>query len=331
MRPFLTRLLLYGMLLLALNLALGYYLKTYETHDLKGKHTLFSYLRWQEYNNLDSPIEVLILGSSHAYRSYNPEILREELGLAPGSVFNFGSSAQTPVTGYFIFNEVLNEHHPQVVVLDIYATVFNYDIQLDNARINFQEMEWGENKLRFFQKGFKLEEQITLLFFPTIVYRNYFKPKLKKFLGLDYLPVEKGKYMAKGFVGNSDTLSLEKLRNHNQFDHFDLKAAQITAKNVGFVRQLKELCQQKGISLVLMSAPMSEISISKILDYPQIHRYFKKLAEELSVPYYDFNWEREASIKDEFHYYDDDHLNLAGANLFSEAAAQILKQHLAQK
>lgn len=319
---------LYGLLLFIANLALGKYLKSYESVDLKKAGIFFSDLRWDDYYSLNSPIDALILGSSHAYRSYHPTTIREEMKLE-NEVFNFGSSAQTPVTGYFILNEILEKQQPKIVIIDLYVMVFTSDNQLNNGRYNFHSMNWSENKKQFLQEGFSLNEQIKLLFFPTHVYRNHFKHKLNKLLGRNFLPIGKGQYEKNGFALNYDTLAIDELKFDNQFSKFNIQKGQITEKNVVYLNKMVEQCRAKNVPIVFMSSPMPVASVNFIKEYKAISAEFEVLANEWNVPYYDFNINRIAEIKDEFHYYDDDHLNFSGAKIFSKKAAEIMKKHLA--
>lgn len=244
------------------------------------------------------------------------------------TVFNFGSSAQTPVTGYFVLNEVLEKQRPKIVVLDLYVMVFTSDNQLNNGRYNFHSMNWGENKKQFLQEGFSFNEQVKLLFFPSHVYRNHFKHKLNKLLGRNYLPIGKGQYEQNGFALNHDTLAIEKLKYDNQFSKFNIQKGQLSEKNVAYLKQIVERCRAEKVPIVFMSSPMPSASVDFIKEYAAISAEFTTLADNLNVPYYDFNIKRMPEVKDEFHYYDDDHLNFSGAKIFSKKAAEIMQKHL---
>jgi len=329
MSLFLKKIALYISLIFLLNLAVGAWLKSYESADLKEAKIFFSDLRWEDYYNLKEPIDALILGSSHAYRSYHPATIKEEVGFE-NAVFNFGSSAQSPVTGFFILEEVLKKHKPKVVILDLYVMALTSDDQLDNGRINYHPMQTGGVKKDFLREGFGFSEQIKLLFFPTYVYRDHFKHKVNKLLGRSYLPIGKGQYDKYGFAFNTDTLALPKLQYDNQFSRFDIEADQMTEKNLAYAQKIIERCQYANIPLILMTSPMPEQSVAFIQKYPQISQQFADLAIEYDLPFYDFNLKRIAEVKDEFHYFDDDHLNLSGAKIFSKSAGNLIKKQLTQ-
>lgn len=325
MSLFLKKIALYLSLIFILNIALGTWLKSYESVDLKNAGIFFSDLRWEDYYNLKEPIDALILGSSHAYRSYHPATIKEEAGLK-NAVFNFGSSAQSPVTGFFILEEVLKKHTPKIVILDLYVMALSSDDQLDNGRINYHSMQESGVKRDFLMEGFSFSEQVKLLFFPSFVYRDHFKHKVNKLFGRNYLPIGKGQYDEYGFAFNTDTLALAKLQYDNQFSRFDIHADQMTAKNLAYTQKIIDRCQAANIPLVLMSAPIPEHSIEFIKEYKQISAKFGSIAKKNELLFLDFNIERE--VEDEFHFFDDDHLNLSGAKLFSKKAGYFVKRIL---
>lgn len=327
MKRFLFKISIYAIVLIVLNLALGYYLQTYESVDMARHGVFFSKKRWEEYYAKTQPVDILILGSSHAYRSYEPNTLESALA-GNFEVFNMGSSAQSPITSYYILEEILQNTPPKLVIMDIYFMVFTSDELLNNGLINWNYMENGPAKWHFFRDGFSREDQLATILFPTYVYRKYLEPKVKKLLGRSYLPPEKGTYREKGFVGYADTLTMQVLRNYNQFDRFQTQLSDFTEKSQEYLLQIAGKCRKMNIPIVFSVAPIPEVSVQKILNYPEISAHFAQLADSVGVPYFDFNRQRLPGLRDEVHYYDDDHMNLAGASYFSRAITPFLKPFL---
>ena len=174
---FIQKIGIYSTVLLLLNLGVGYFLYTYE-QDLERADQFFPAARWADYYEQAENIDLLVLGSSHAYRSYDPEVLGAALPGQP-EVFNFGSSAQSPLTSYCLLREVLRTHQPRLVLLDLYALVFSENNQLNNGRFNLTSMRYGEGQKAFFQAAFSWKEKLQLLLFPSYVYRINLEPKLK--------------------------------------------------------------------------------------------------------------------------------------------------------
>ncbi len=325
MRPFIFQVVVYSLLLWLLNWGVGQYLRTYETRDLVETGQFFPALRWQEYYQRKDSIDLVILGSSHAYRSYDPKVIGQAMGLE-NRVFNFGSSAQSPMVSFFVLKEILEIQRPKYVVMDLYYLVFQEDNQLRNRRYNLDYMQSGPTRTAFFRDGFSVEEKVLLTAFPTLVYKDYLKPKFNKLLGRPHMLKKKGNYQGAGFVSNPDTLSMEKLKYQNQFDYFDTEISAITDSNLGYLKKIYDLCHRENISLFFITAPMPEISTGKIEDYWLFSRLFFETTVQLQSPFIDYNINRFGAIKDTDHYYDDDHLNAAGARIFSASVADYIEK-----
>lgn len=61
--------------------------------------------------------DVLIFGSSRAYRHYDPRIITDSLGL---SCFNCGQSGQGFIHNFILLSAITKRHIPQLIIYDIY-------------------------------------------------------------------------------------------------------------------------------------------------------------------------------------------------------------------
>ncbi|WP_235802667.1 SGNH/GDSL hydrolase family protein [Vaginella massiliensis] len=68
-------------------------------------------------------IDLLILGSSHAYRGFDTRVF-EKHGL---QMFNLGSSAQTRIQANVLLNQYLDQLNPKLVVLESYDGALELD------------------------------------------------------------------------------------------------------------------------------------------------------------------------------------------------------------
>ena len=73
---------------------------------------------------------VIVLGSSHAYRGYDPRIF-EQVGV---SLFNAGTSAQNAKGSFVLYNEYLRDRS-NVFILDVYDPVFELEGTESNMRL----------------------------------------------------------------------------------------------------------------------------------------------------------------------------------------------------
>lgn len=326
MKKFLQRTLLYSLIVIGINIPLGRFLASYETVELKAAGQFFPASRWDDYYALEDKIDILVLGSSHAYRSYDPEIISGKLGHK--TVFNFGSSGQTPRTGYFILEEVLRNHQPELIVMDVFVMVFAEDKEANTARINWSVMQPGAGKRRFFKASLSWSQKIKTTLFPTYLYRAYFKKKIQAVMGLQHTIKKNNSYEGNGFVSSPDTLSYEGLIEANKKQSPSEDLSFIDENSLFYLEKIKERCAAKGIPLVFVVSPIPELTAERIGVYDESTEFFTTLAQQWGIPYYDYIDQRLESIKDGAHYYDHHHMNAAGASLFSEEVADILKKHL---
>jgi hypothetical protein len=68
-------------------------------------------------------VDLLFLGSSHAYRGFDPRIFQEE-GIR---TFNLGSSSQTPLQTRILLNRYLDQLNPEQVIFEVYPVTFELD------------------------------------------------------------------------------------------------------------------------------------------------------------------------------------------------------------
>lgn len=109
---YLVGLLVVGSLPMSLRTNLPYFLES----------TGFTFERFEEADTVKD-VDVLIMGSSHAYRSYDTRIF-EKRGLR---CFNLGSSAQTPVQTNYLLHKYLDKLDPELVIVDVYPELFQSD------------------------------------------------------------------------------------------------------------------------------------------------------------------------------------------------------------
>ena len=68
-------------------------------------------------------VDVLFVGSSHAYRGFDPRIFSKN-GIKS---FNLGSSSQTPIQTDILVRRYLNQLDPKLIILEIFPTVVAND------------------------------------------------------------------------------------------------------------------------------------------------------------------------------------------------------------
>lgn len=106
------------LLLLALLGDLGW-VRTAKTKMGNSGHICSRVKDIRNYHN----VEVLFLGSSHAYRTFDTRFYQSN-GI---SCFNLGSSNQTPIQTYALLLDYLDSLNPERVVFEVHQDIMNYD------------------------------------------------------------------------------------------------------------------------------------------------------------------------------------------------------------
>jgi len=81
----------------------------------------YSYTRFKEADKINKDIDVLVLGPSRAYRGYDPRIFEKY----QWTLFNLGSSAQTPIQTAYVLDKYIAKIHPKLVIFEIAPELFN--------------------------------------------------------------------------------------------------------------------------------------------------------------------------------------------------------------
>ena len=117
------------------------------------------------YNQDDNTIDVLFLGSSHCFTTFNNGTLWDEYGIAS---YDMGTALQPMWNSYYLLKEVLKNQKPELVVLEGYATAFDIEYSQDSRIIkNTYGMKWSKNKIDAIMAS--SEEGRHLDFLPAVV------------------------------------------------------------------------------------------------------------------------------------------------------------------
>lgn len=310
MKKILAHTSIFALGLIGLNFALAYALGVLE-RDVDKRGYAFDKYRWEEFYELPKgdSLDILFLGSSHAYRGFNPALLDSLWGIRS---FNLGSSGQTPLTSLHVLRNAVQHQKPKKVVMELYFHTFMEVDQLNNGGNNWMQVRSSPAKWQFLWQAFDLYEMTALTLLPVLRRKNAVPYVLRKYLrGDDHLD-HAGQYVGNGYVSRAEQISAEQLLEHDLYDDLKLKEDWALAKHVKAMRELVRYCREEGIKLQFISAPMPTISVQKIKDQPKIDRYIQELANELNVRYRNDTQNPGLGLADTQHFFDNNHLNAEG-------------------
>lgn len=230
--------------------------------------------------------DAIVLGSSHAYRGYDPRIF-EQVGI---NLFNAGTSAQNAKGSLVLYNEFLRDR-ADVFILDVYDPVF--------------ELEGTESNMRLIQNvatnaaAFALVKQEVKLY--TL---NALAVRLASMNVKDEAP--NTDYIKNGFCEKKGILYAVEPLNDSVFDANEEMFEAFEA----MVKQM----QADGKRIVLCSHPLPA-SAGLHNYHDKFLQKFSPLIEHLGVPYIDLTYCNEGFGINEFA--DLSHLNQQGVELYN--------------
>ena len=258
----------------------------------------------------DNSVDVLFLGSSHAFENFNTGVLYDSYGIAS---YIAAGSVQPYWNTYYYLQETLKKQTPKVVVLEAYGSMRegeyaeNSCIIKNNLGIRDLDTLYQSLKVSSSPGDFK-----NYLFQYRLWHSRYGEldpSDYQKFYQTPYY-----KYF-KGFGLNPYTTEC----SQPQMDNIDQEIP-MSEKTELYYRKIIELCQTEEIPLAIVVAPYM-LSPQEQMKY----NYAKKIADEYDVEFINYNSTEgynRLSLDFAKDFGDVSHLNFRGNVKFTNAVAQ---------
>ena len=230
--------------------------------------------------------DAIVLGSSHAYRGYDPRIF-EQSGI---SLFNAGTSAQNAKGSWVLYNEYLKDR-TDVFILDIYDPVFELEGTESNMRL-IQNVPTNEAAVSLVQQEWKMY---------TV---NALAVRIASLNPIDEAP--NNDYIKNGFCEKKGILYAVEPLNDSVFDANE-------EMFVAFEKMVKQM-QADGKRMVLCSHPLPASPGLRNYHDEFLSR-FNPLIQRLGLQYIDLTYYTEGFGINEFA--DLSHLNQQGVELYN--------------
>lgn len=262
------------------------------------------------YELQDDTVDVLILGSSHAFESFNTGILWDEYGMAS---FVLGGSVQPMWNTYYYLKEALKTQTPDVIVLEAYMTVFS--AEHTSIIKNNYGLKWSADKVASLKTSSPKES-----------WREFF-PEYTQYHAR-YTDLEKDDFLRdrgdprwkdwKGFGCNVVTTPIENTDVRGVTDTLEL-----FHKTEQYYRATIELAKENDIPIVAVICPFPGIT-------KDAQRFFNRagqIAAEYDVPFVNCNLLLdEIGIDCGTDAADEDHLNYRGSRKLTRYIGRYLHE-----
>ena len=251
-------------------------------------------------------VDVLIVGSSHAYRGVDPRILKKD-GI---SAFNLGSSAQTPINTKVLLHQYLDQIKPKLVVYEAYAGTMNIDGVESSLDI------LSNNKIDI--NSIKMANEIhNLLAYNTLIFSGF-----RQTFGLNKTfseVVHQGEDTYISPTGYVETKFRKNIFNDEKISKWDLIENQKEEfeNNIAFIKS-------KGIEVYIIQAPITKTLYNSINNNKEVDQFLGKLGNYK-------NYQNLIELKDSTDFFDNNHLNQIGVEKFNVILSKDLKNILRKK
>ena len=310
----------------------------YAVASTENKINTYNECRWNDFYALPkNSLDVVFLGSSHSYCTFDPEIFDEALGT---SSFQMGMPLQHMDTTYYTLLEVLNYQHPKCVVLEVYWDMMDDEFELTQAGYLFQVMKNEELKKQYITQVFPPGERIKYAISAFRYQTDYFAFKssdMKKKIELKFdvetpaaqKQVGQEYYRSKGCNFCDYKMLPDEFDKTNQYRELDGKKWKLNDTQKKYLLKLTDKCKEEGIDIIWVTAPVANVSMDYIKNYDLIYGNFEKLAIENKVTYIDYNRvNKEKKLLTNDNFRDDAHLNNSGIAIIDREFLPVLEEHL---
>ena len=258
------------------------------------------------YEQPDESIDVLFLGSSHAFTSFNTGVFWNEYGI-PSYVL--AGPGQPLWNTYYYLKEALKYQKPKMIVLEGYLTASDEEFS-DKTKMmkNLFGMRFSFDKLAAFTESVPREE-----------WKDYFFEYIQYHSRYDKLSIEdfyrdqgtKEFYNWKGFVGIK---RFDGSLVHNNVA--DVKETEeLYEKEEKYYRKIIELANKQDIPILIVITPYADISEEEKKRYNRA----AEIADDYDVDFIDFNtYSDKMGLDFAKDAADLGHLNLYGSIKYSE-------------
>jgi len=260
--------------------------------------TSFTFSRLEEVKQEEN-LDILFLGSSHAYRGFDTRMYTEQ----GYKTFNLGSSTQTPLQSKLLLQRYLDRLKPKQIIIEVYPLIFCSDGVESGLDIISNDI----NDRHSIDMAVDLNH--------PLIYHSLLYGSIKDFLGLNRSYSEEkwkaiSNYISGGFVDRQLRYfnHVEHPKDHwefheQQFQHFE---------------EILSILKEKDIDVLLVFAPITK---SKYKSYDNNKDFDIKMKNYGEY----YNLHEILALDDSLHFYDSNHLNKLGVKIFNESIMNLLK------
>lgn len=262
----------------------------------------------------DNSVDVLVLGSSHAYQGINTAVMWKEYGYA---AYDLCGAAQPIWNTYYYLEEALKTQTPKVIILDVYTLHYTSEYGETSFAIkNTYGLKWSDTKKEAIEVSFDTESTGNQYFIELLQYHSRYSDLSKT----DFYPYQANREMYENHKGFYCYFRSEKV-NEPALDDVDYKN-EMTDKCLFYYKMILELAESKNIPVMVTAIPFAA---------EPYHQGFFNAAEEIAddygAPFFNFltEYKEAAGIDYSTDFADGQHLNHLGNTKLTRFLANFIR------
>lgn len=269
----------------------------------------------QEYYPVSRYTDVIFVGSSTVHSAVDPRVLWQEQGI---SSYVRSNASQTMWISYYMIEDAVRCHKPELVCLDTTFIKYGDDfVEEPSTRKSLDGMRLSPTKIKCIRASMGEDENMADYIIP--LFRFHSRWKELTFDDFRYAYYNKP-VTINGYLPDDEVEAAEpgELIYEKEGDTV------ISPKNIQYFKKAIELCQSKGIQVMLFKVPAHSSNWSR--DYDE---QIDSIAKEYGLSYINFD-----DLNDEIGLdYSKDtpdkgsHLNTSGARKFSAYLSGYIKEN----
>lgn len=265
------------------------------------------------YREPSQDFDVIFVGDCEVYENFSPAELWKEYGI---NSYIRGSAQQYIWQSYYLLEDTLRFHKPEVVVFNIQSLQYDESQSEAYNRMTLEGMQWSSAKVGAIRASMREEEHFLDYVFPILRYHDRWKE----------LTPDDVKYMFKtepvtynGYYMRTDVLAAGDVPEGRPLESYEFGE-----RAWEYMDRIRILCEENDIQLVLVKAP----SLYPYW-YPEYEEQVEAYATQYNLPYYNFlELQAETGVDYSTDTYDGGlHMNLSGAKKLSHYIGPILLEN----
>lgn len=293
---------------------------------------------WAEYYQEDE-IDIAFVGASFSAAAFAPYVVDEVMEI---NSFNMGTPLQAIGQTLSAVKTLIEDHDVDTIVLGTGFFVFQYET-LDKAELTFEmaraSKETGMNAVAdslsyIWSEDVRNTEKSINYFFPWIynheeitgeyIFNNISSKMAAIGDSLSGNGERIPKESLKGFRPYSGVVDYSKRWEINSYCYYDQSFLE---DKVEQFKEILNLCRENEIDIIVVNTPHPAYDVvSCYQTYEESEQEMESICGSYGVDYYNFSLAR-PELYDPVpeYYYDFEHLNLEGAEVFSKSLCKLLK------